>query len=132
MITAPRYSRVLLVELTTLIEEGHETQLVDALFYYHKNDFNLFLTLQREILNWIYTDRPTNQSRYLALASLRAAKAPNLRAAGLVLERDLARSQEWYDDLNGPNINNTDHSSPCFDCYCKDNPEAIECKVFDL
>jgi hypothetical protein len=132
MTTSSRYSEILLVELTTLIVENHETQLVDALFHYHKNDFGLFLTLQREILNWIYIDQVSDKSKYLALASLRAAKAPDLKVAGLILEKDLASSQKWYNDLNEPNINTAEHSSPCFDYYCKDNPEAVECKVFDL
>ena len=132
MISLPQHSKFICEDLIDLISEGHESQLVDTLFYYHKNDLKLFLTLQREILTWVHTSESPRKSQYLALSSLRAAKAPNLKVAGSILLKDLANSQEWYDNRKGPNIDNLVNNSPYLRVYCRDNPSAVECKIFDL
>jgi hypothetical protein len=123
---------VLTLEIIDLLNHHYETELVAALFFYHKNNNSLFLQVQREILEWLHTTQPALSVHYLALAAFRAAKAGDLRSAGRLLEGDLAAGECRDKYSTGPDINNQDYGSECFDCYCFDNPGAASCKVFDL
>jgi hypothetical protein len=132
MSSTSNYSSVFALEVIDLLNQGHETELVATLFSYHKNHSALFLQVQREVLEWLHTARPGLSVHYLALSAFRAAKADDLRSAGRLLEADLAAGERFDRPSTGPNINEQDYGSECFDCYCHNNPEASVCKIFDV
>lgn len=119
-----------------LINQFFETELVATLFDIHKRQPDLFPRLYREVLYWVHDVDSPPATTFLALAAFKAAKCTNLTDAGISLMSDLRNcpnhSKIKRPAVSGPNIDCSRTLHGGFSKWCKANPRAEACRIYDL
>lgn len=125
-------------QMCELLNPHSVGDLVTQLFYMHKKRPDMFACCRREMFEFLYKTQAEPLNLYLAMVAFKVAKASDFNLVARqfrfyydnmpqTIEKALDKNQC---NCSGPTIDDL-KPSDAFIRYCQENPDALECRIYE-